>query len=70
MNCQQPLQESLHSAFKLGAIEIKDVERVAVDTTVQPKATTHPTDAKLYHKAIQALGQLAKKIMSFYDKVI
>lgn len=59
--CETLLQESLHSAFKLGALEIKDVERVAVDTTVQPKAITHPTDAKLYHKAIQALGKLAKK---------
>jgi len=59
--CETLLQESLHSAFKLGALEIKDVERVAVDTTVQPKAITHPTDAKLYHKAIQSLGKLSKQ---------
>jgi IS5 family transposase len=25
----------------------KDLERVAVDTTVQPKAVAHPTDARL-----------------------
>lgn len=59
--CETLVKESLHSAFKLGALEIKDVERVAVDTTVQPKAITHPTDAKLYHKAIVHLGKLAKE---------
>lgn len=59
--CETLVQESLHTAFKLGALEIKDVERVAVDTTVQPKAITHPTDAKLYHKAIINLGKLAKE---------
>ena len=44
------MQESLHSAFRLGALETKDMEKVAVDTTVQPKAVTFPTDAKLCHK--------------------
>jgi IS5 family transposase len=28
---------------------------------VPPKAITHPTDAKLYHKAIVSLGKLAKE---------
>jgi IS5 family transposase len=32
-----------------------------VDTTVQPKAVTFPTDAKLRYKAIVALAKLAKK---------
>ena len=59
--CETLVQESLHSAFKLGALKVKDVKRVAVDTTVQPKAITYPTDAKLYHKAILNLGDLAKK---------
>jgi IS5 family transposase len=54
-------QESLHSAFRLGALETKDIQRVAVDTTVQPKAVTFPTDAKLRYKAIVALGNLAKR---------
>jgi IS5 family transposase len=34
--------------------------RVTVDTTVQPKAVTHPTDAKLMLTAIEKLGELAK----------
>jgi len=59
--CKALAQESLHTAYKLGALEIKDMEKVAVDTTVQPKAITHPTDAKLYYKAIIGLGKLAKR---------
>jgi IS5 family transposase len=54
------VQESLHTAFKMGALETKDIEKVAVDTTVQPKAITFPTDAKLRYKAIISLGKLAK----------
>src|SRR6266446_3540911 len=38
------IQESLSVAHKTGAIGPKDLERVAVDTTVQPKAVAHPTD--------------------------
>jgi transposase, IS5 family len=38
------LQESLSVAHKTGALESKDLERVVVDTTVQPKAVAHPTD--------------------------
>lgn len=55
------VQESLYSAFKLGALEANNVKRIAVDTTVQPKAVTFPTDAKLRYKAIVALGSLAKR---------
>jgi IS5 family transposase len=55
------IQESLSVAHKTGAIEIRDVERVAVDTTVQPKAIAHPTDARLLHRAIVKLVGLAKR---------
>ena len=34
-------------AHRTEAIETKDLERVAVDTTVQEKAIAHPTDARL-----------------------
>ena len=34
-------------AYKTGALATKDLERVAVDTTVQPKAVAFPTDARL-----------------------
>ena len=36
-------------------------KRVTVDTTVQPKAITFPTDAKLLHAAIKGLNRLARK---------
>src|SRR5215467_2442616 len=52
------IQESLSVAHKLGALETKDLQRVAVDTTVQPKAITHPTDARLMHWALEKLVAL------------
>jgi len=55
------LAESLRVAHKVGALRTKDVARVTVDTTVQPKNVTFPTDAKLTHAAIKALNRLAKK---------
>src|SRR4029453_12539842 len=44
-----------------GAIEIKDLEQVAADTTTQEKAITHPSDARLTHRAIEKLVELAKR---------
>ena len=55
------LQESLSVAHKTGAIESRDLERVVVDTTVQPKAIAHPTDARLMHRAIVKLVALARR---------
>jgi len=55
------IQESLSVAHKTGAIGAKDLERVVVDTTVQPKAVAHPTDARLMHRAIIKLVGLAKR---------
>jgi len=55
------VQESLSVAHKSGAIATKDLERVAVDTTVQPKAVAHPTDARLMHRALVKLVALARR---------
>jgi transposase, IS5 family len=55
------LQESLSVAHRSGAIETKDLERIVVDTTVQEKAIAHPTDARLMHRAIEKLVDLAKR---------
>lgn len=55
------IQESLAVAHKTGALATKDLERVAVDTTVQPKAVAHPTEARLLHRALVHLVKLAKK---------
>jgi len=48
-------------AHRSGATETKDLERVVVDTTVQEKAIAHPTDARLIHRAIEKLVDLAKR---------
>ena len=55
------LSESLSVAHRCGALSSKDLERVAVDTTVQPKAIAHPTDARLMHRALEKLVALAKR---------
>ena len=55
------LAESLRIAHQAGALRSKDLARVTVDTTVQPKAISFPTDAKLLHAAIKGLNRLAKK---------
>jgi IS5 family transposase len=55
------IQESLAVAHKTGALATRDLERVAVDTTVQPKAIAHPTDARLMYRAIEKLVGLAKR---------
>ena len=55
------LQESLSVAHKTGALATRDLERVVVDTTVQPKAIAHPTDARLCHRALEKLVDLAER---------
>ena len=55
------LAESLRVAHEAGALRTQDLKRVTVDTTVQPKAITFPTDAKLLHAAIKGLNRLARK---------
>ena len=54
------LAESLRVAHTAGALRTKDLKRVTADTTVQPKAITFPTDAKLLHAAIRGLNRLAR----------
>ena len=55
------LAESLRVAHEAAALRTRDLKRVTVDTTVQPKAITFPTDAKLVHAAIRGLNRLANK---------
>ena len=55
------LAESLRVAHGTGALRSNDLKRVTVDTTVQPKAITFPTDAKLLHAAIKGLNRLAAR---------
>src|SRR6202158_1978376 len=59
---QALLQESLAVATKTGALKPGELARVIVDTTVQPKNITFPTDAKLLNRAREKLVKLAKKL--------
>jgi IS5 family transposase len=55
------LAESLRVAHGAGALRSQDHQAGHDDTTVQPKAITFPTDAKLLHAAIKGLSRLARK---------
>ena len=55
------LVESLDAAQRGGAVQEKHLRRVTIDTTVQPKAVTHPTDSKLLHRGIAILARLARR---------
>ena len=56
---QALIQESLSVATRTKAIKPSDLSRVIVDTTVQPKNVTFPTDAKLLNRAREKLVRLA-----------
>jgi len=42
-------------------VSLKSLEKIIVDTTVMEKNITHPTDAKLYHKARERLIKWCQK---------
>ncbi len=55
------LQESLATATRSGAAKPADFTKVIVDTTVQPKAATFPTDAKQHGVALrQSYARIGK----------
>jgi IS5 family transposase len=55
------LAETIQAGLESGTVQRCSLERISVDTTVQPKAITHPTDAKLYLKALGALVRQARR---------
>lgn len=56
------VQESLATAVRTGAAKPADFTKAVIDTTVQPKAVAHPTDARLMHRARERLVRLAGKL--------
>ena len=50
------LEETVRLAVREKHLPQNDLERVTVDTTVQEKNITFPTDSKLLYKAIRKLG--------------
>ncbi len=55
------LQETVETAKRSGLLRQRHVERVNVDTTVQEKAVSYPTDSKLYHRMLERLVKAAKE---------
>jgi transposase, IS5 family len=55
------LQETIAAATRAEAVKAQSLERVSVDTTVQPKAIAHPLDSRLYHRGREILVRLAKR---------
>src|ERR1700731_4004952 len=56
------IQESLSVATRTEAMKPRDLARVVVDTTVQPKAVMFPTDAKLLNRARRNLRPAAEPL--------
>lgn len=55
------LAETIDLAVRQKHLPEKDLQRVIVDTTVQEKNITHPTDSKLLFRAIVKLAQAARR---------
>jgi IS5 family transposase len=55
------LKLTIEAGLKTKTVAKKDLEVVVVDTTVQPKAVEHPTDARLYRKVLHALIRVAEQ---------
>ena len=54
------IRETIELAVREKQLRKKDLERVTIDTTVQEKNITHPTDSKLLYTAIRKLGEAAQ----------
>lgn len=55
------LQATITAGLASGIITETSMDKVIVDTTVQPKAVEHPTDARLYRKVHAAMLRIAEK---------
>lgn len=55
------ISETLRVACEEGAMQVKDAQKVIVDSTVMEKNITFPTDAKLALKALRELAKLSRK---------
>jgi len=53
------LSATVQAAVASGAVKSSNLERVTVDTTVQPKAIAHPLDSRLYNRGREILVRLA-----------
>lgn len=56
------LAQTIRLGLAVEAVKPSSLERVTVDTTVQPKAIAHPTDAKLLNRSRERLVRLAARL--------
>lgn len=54
------LEETIATALREKQTTRRELRQITVDTTVQEKNITPPTDSKLYHTAVIKLGEAAK----------
>lgn len=59
--CEQLLALTIQAGIDSKAVKKLDFETVTVDSTVQEKAITYPTDGKLYERCRQHLVRLAEQ---------
>lgn len=55
------LAGTIDVGLRMKVITDKSLKNVNIDTTVQEKAITYPTDAKLYHAMLRKLSKLTKR---------
>jgi IS5 family transposase len=55
------LAVTVEAAVAAGVVKPSSLERVTVDTTVQPKAIAHPLDSRLYNRGREILVRLAAR---------
>lgn len=55
------LAESIRTGLKSGSVKPRDFKRVTVDTTVQEKAVSFPTDSKLLNRSRERLVKLCQR---------
>lgn len=58
--CEKLLGLTIDAGRRTKTITDQSCEKVIVDTTVQPKAVQHPTDTRLYYRALMSLVRVAK----------
>ena len=58
--CELILKSTVTAGMATGALKKSDLKRVTVDTTVQEKAVTYPTDAKLLNRVRERLVKKAR----------
>lgn len=55
------LKETLRSSERSNQLKEKDFEHLNVDTTVQQKAISFPTDSKLFYKMLEEMVEKIQK---------